>query len=113
MEENVMKFSWKTIVGVLLIAVSTVLGFLTKTPILVTTSIIGIVAGATLAISEQVKKTTLSGWKLVVYLIGTIGGTVLLSLSGYSDVVIGEIAGAVLLIVSVIFGIAVDKAKKD
>ena len=108
-----MKFSWKTIVGVLLIAVSTVLGFLTKTPILVTTSIIGIIAGATLAIFEQVKKTTLSGWKLVVYLIGTIGGTVLLSLSGYSDVVIGEIAGSVLLIVSVIFGIAVDKAKKD
>ena len=108
-----MKFSWKTIVGVVLIAGATVLGFLTSTPILVTTSIIGIVAGATLAISEQVKKTTLNGWKLAVYLIGTIGGTVLLSLSGYSDAVIGEIAGAVLLIISVIFGIAVDKTPKE
>ena len=31
---------------------------------------------------------------------------------GYSDAVIGEIVGAVILIASIIFGIAVDKTKK-
>ena len=104
-----MNFSWKTIVAVLLIAISTVLGFLAKTPILVTASIVGIVGGTTLAISEQ----ALSGWKQIVYLIGTIGGTVLFSLSIYSNAVIGEIASAVLLIVFVIFGIAVGDTKKE
>lgn len=108
-----MKFSWKTIVSVLLIAVSTVLGFFAKTPILVTISIIGIVAGATLAIVEEVKNTSLVGFKKYLYLIGTIGGTDLFSLSVYSNVVIGEIASAVLLIVFVIFGIAVDDTKKE
>lgn len=107
-----MKFSWKTLVGVILIAVSAVCGFLFKVPVVVTTSIVGIVVGATLAIVDQVKKTNLVGWKLVVYLIGTIGGSVLLALGGYSDVVIAEIIGGIILILSVIFGIAVDKKAK-
>ena len=107
-----MKFNWKTIVGLLLIAVGTVIGFITNTPILVTTSIVSIVAGATLAIAEEVKKTSLVGWKKYVYLIGVIAGTVILSLAGYIDAVIGEIVGAIVLILSVIFGIAIDSKKK-
>lgn len=107
-----MKFNWKTIVGLLLIAVGTVIGFITNTPILVTTSIVSIVAGATLAIAEEVKKTSLVGWKKYVYLIGVIAGTVILSLAGYTDAVIGEIVGAIVLILSVIFGIAIDLKKK-
>ena len=107
-----MKFSWKTLIGILLIAGSTVLGFFTDTPILTTTSIVGIVAGATLAIANEVNKTSLTGWKKYLYLIGTIGGTVILSLCGYTDTVIGEIAGAVLLIVSIIFGIVVNTKKE-
>lgn len=108
-----MKFSWKSILGLVLIIVSTVIGFITKTPIVVTTAIVGIVAGATLAIAEEVKKTTLTGWQKWVYLFGTIGGTVLLALSGYSDAVIGQIVGAVVLILSVIFGIAVNAKKAE
>lgn len=103
-----MKFSWKTLVGLLLIIGGTVLGFFTNVPILTTTAIVSIVAGATLAIGNEVKKTSLDGWRKYLYLIGTIGGTVVLTLSGYSDAVIGEIVGAVVLIVSIIFGIAVN-----
>ena len=108
-----MKFSWKSLVGLLLIVVSAVVGFITKTSIVVTTSIIGIVAGATLAVAEEVKKTTLVGWQKYLYLIGTIGGTVILALGGYSDAVIGQIVGAVVLILSVIFGIAVNAKKAE
>lgn len=105
-------FGWKSIVGIVLIAISTVLGIVTSTPILVTTSIVGIVAGAVLAITEQIKKTDLKGWCLAVYLIGLIGGTSLLTLSGYTEGVICEVVGAIVLLASIIFGIAVDKTKK-
>ena len=106
-------FSWKGIVGIVLIAISTVLGIVTSTPILVTTSVVGIVAGAVLAITEQIKKTDLKGYKLGIYLVGLIGGTSLLTLSGYTEGVICEVVGAIVLLASIVFGIAVDKTKKD
>ena len=105
-------FGWKSIVGIVLIGASVVLGVFTSTPILVMTSIVGIVAGAVLAITEQIKKTDLKGWHLAVYLIGLIGGTSLLTFSGYTEGVICEVVGAIVLLVSIIFGIAVDKTKK-
>lgn len=45
-------FGWKSIVGIVLIGASVVLGVFTSTPILGMTSIVGIVAGAVLAITE-------------------------------------------------------------
>ena len=107
-----MKFSWRNLVGVLLIVLGTVVGIISDVSVVVTLSIASVTVGATLAIAEEVKKTTLVGIKKYIYLIGTIGGTVLLTLGGYSDVVITEIVGAVILIASIIFGIAVDKTNK-
>ena len=109
---NCMKFSWRNLVGVLLTVLGTVVGIISDVPVVVTLSIASVTVGATLAITEEVKKTTLVGIKKYIYLIGTIGGTVLLALGGYSDVVITEIVGAVILIASIIFGIAVDKTNK-
>ena len=107
-----MKFSWKNLVGILLIVAGTIVGITMDVPVAVIGSIVAIVVGATLAIAEEMKKTTLTGWKKYLFLIAIIGGTVLLALGGYSDVVIMEIVGAVILIVSIIFGIAVDGKKK-
>ena len=112
MEENCMKFSWRNLVGVLLIVLGTVVGIVSDVPVVVTLSIASVTVGATLSIAEQVKKTELTGWKRYLFLGATISGTVLLTLGGYSDVVITEIVGAVILIASIIFGIAVDKTKK-
>ena len=108
-----MKFSWKSLVGLVLIVGGAVMGIITKTPIVVTTAIISVVCGATLAIAEEVKKTTLKGWQLYTYLATTIGGTIVLSLSGYSESTIGEIVGAVILIASVIFGVVTNKITSD
>lgn len=108
-----MKFSLKSLIGLLLIVASTVVGLFTNTPIIVTTALVGIVAGATFAITEQMKKTTLDGWKKDLYLFGVIGGTVILTLGGYSDAVIGELVGAIVLIVSIIFGKAIDSKKAE
>ena len=107
-----MKFSWRNLVGVLLIVLGTVVGIVSDVPVVVTLSIASVTVGATLSIAEQVKKTELTGWKRYLFLGATISGTVLLTLGGYSDVVITEIVGAVILIASIIFGIAVDKTKK-
>ena len=107
-----MKFSWRNLVGVLLIVLGTVVGLTVKVPLATIGAIISVVFGATLSIAEQVKKTELTGWKRYLFLGTTISGTVLLTLGGYSDVVITEIVGAVILIASIIFGIAVDKTKK-
>ena len=112
MEENIMKFSWRNLVGVLFIVLGTVVGLTVKVPLVTIGAIISVVFGATLSIAEQVKKTELTGWKRYLFLGTTISGTVLLTLGGYSDVVITEIVGAVILIASIIFGIAVDKTKK-
>ena len=106
-------FGWKSIIGIVLIAISTVLGIVTSTPIFITTSVVGIVAGAVLAITEQIKKTDLKGYKLAIYLVGLIGGTSLLTLSGYTESVICEVVSAIVLIGSIIFGIAIDKNKKE
>ena len=107
-----MKFSWKNLVGILLIVVGTVIGLTVKVPVAVIGAIVSIVAGATISIAEQMKKTELTGWKKYLFLIATIGGTVLLTLGGYSDAVIIELIGAVVLIASIIFGIVVDKKKE-
>lgn len=107
-----MKFSWRNLVGVLLIVLGTVVGIVSDVPVVVTLSIASVTVGATLSIAEQVKKTELTGWKRYLFLGATISGTVLLTLGGYGDVVITEIVGAVILIASIIFGIAVDKTKK-
>ena len=107
-----MKFSWRNLVGVFLIVLGTVVGIVSDVPVVVTLSIASVTVGATLSIAEQVKKTELTGWKRYLFLGATISGTVLLTLGGYGDVVITEIVGAVILIASIIFGIAVDKTKK-
>lgn len=108
-----MKFSWKNLLGILLIVLGTVVGLTVKVPVAVIGAIISIVAGATISIAEQMKKTELTGWKKYLFLGATIAGTVLLTLGGYSDAVIIEIVGAVVLIASIIFGVVVDKVKKD
>lgn len=107
-----MNFSWKNLVGIILIVVGTVVGLTVKVPIVVIGAIVSVVAGATISIAEQMKKTSLVGWKKYVFLIATIGGTVLLTLGGYSDTVIIQIVGAVVLIASIIFGVVVDKTTK-
>ena len=108
-----MKFSWQNLVGILLIVVGTVIGLSVKVPVVVIGAIVSIVAGATLSIAEEMKKTSLVGWRKYLFLVATIGGTVFLTLGGYSDTVIIEIIGAIVLIGSIIFGIAIDKNKKE
>ena len=108
-----MKFSWKNLLGILLIVAGTVVGITVNVPVAVIGSIVAIVVGATLGIAEEMKKTTLTGWKKYLFLITIIGGTVLLALGGYSDAVVMEIVGAVILVASIIFGALVDGKKKE
>lgn len=108
-----MKFSWRNLIGVVLIVISAIIGMVFNIPLVKTGAIVGIVSGATLAISKEVKDITLKGWKLGVYLVSVIGGTSLLSLGGYTDATITAIVGAVVLIGGIIFGLAVNGKTKE
>lgn len=110
-----MNFNWKNIVGLILIVAGTVVGFVFKVPVAVISSIVAVVAGATLAIVSELKKTTLNLWQSIVFVVTIIGGTILLTLGGYADSTIISIVGAVILLASVIAGIAVNaiNAKKE
>ena len=108
-----MKFSWRNLIGVVLIVISAIIGMIFDVPVAKTGAIIGIVCGATLAISKEVKDIALKGWKLVVYLASVIGGSAILCIGGYTDVTITAIVGAVVLIGGIIFGIAVNAKKAE
>lgn len=103
-----MKFSFRNLIGVILIVISAIIGMVFSVPIANTVAIIGIVCGATLAISKEVKDINLKGWKLAVYLICVIAGSSILSIGGYSDTTIASIVGAVILIGGLIFGAVIN-----
>ena len=107
-----MKFSLRNLIGVVLIVVSAIIGMAFDISLAKTGAIIGIVCGATLAISKEVKDIALKGWKLAVYLASTIAGSAILCIGGYTDATITAIVGGVILIGGIIFGVAVN-AKKD
>lgn len=108
-----MKFSWRNLIGVVLIVISAIIGMVFDVPVAKTGAIIGIVCGATLAISKEVKDIALKGWKLAVYLASVIGGSSLLCIGGYTDVTITAIVGGVVLIGGIIFGLAVNAKKSE
>lgn len=108
-----MKFSWRNLIGVVLIVISAIIGMVFNVPVVKTGSIIGIVCGATLAISKEVKDITLKGWKLGVYLASVISGSAILCIGGYTDATITAIVGAVVLIGGIIFGLAVNGKTKE
>lgn len=108
-----MKFSFRNLIGVILIVVSAIIGMVFSVPLAKTGAIIGIVCGATIAISKEVKDINLRGWKLAVYLISVIAGSSILSIGGYSDATIVSIVGAVILIGGLIFGAVVNGQKEE
>ena len=104
-----MKFNIKNFIGLILIIAGTVVGILTKTSVSTIGAIVSIAVGATLAIANEMQNTNLKGWKKWLFLVTIVGGSICLSLGGYSDTVIMEVVGAVVLVGSIIFGILVNK----
>lgn len=108
-----MKFSLRNLIGVILIVISAIISMAFDISLAKTGAIIGVVCGATLAISKEVKDITLKGWKLGVYLASVIGGSAILCIGGYTDATITAIVGAVVLIGGIIFGLAVNGKTKE
>lgn len=107
------EFNWKNLLGLALLVVAVVVAYTTSTPIGAIVSIISATFGATISISEAVKKTDLVGFKKWIFLGGTIGGTVLFALGGYAEADIVSFLGAIVTIISLIFGAKVSKEKES
>lgn len=104
--------SWKGIVGLVLVAVSTVIGIMFNVPIATISAIVGAVVGCVVTIEDAMSKVSISGWQKWVFLVTLIAGVVVFAIGGYSASTIMEIIGAIVLIASVIFGIVVESKKK-
>jgi hypothetical protein len=102
-------FNWKTILATVLLAVGIIVGMISDVGIVCIGAIISITVGAVIGINESMKKTTMSGWKKYVFLGCIIASTALFALSSYSEQTILSIASALVLVLSVLFGIAIDK----
>lgn len=63
-------------------------------------------------IIKKYKEAGKFSWKLVVTLIMTVVGAVLVALGGLSDNIFATLAGAVVGILAVIFGVLTSKEKK-
>lgn len=104
--------SWKGIVGLVLVAVSTVIGVMLNIPIATIGAIVGAIVGCVVTIEDAMSKVSINGWQKWVFLGTLIVGVVIFAIGGYSASTIMEIIGAIVLIASVIFGIALDTKKK-
>lgn len=106
-------FNWKTILATVLMVVGVAVAFTADVGIVTIGAIVSIVIGASIGISEAMKKTSLTGWKKYVFLISIIASSVLFAMSSYTEQTVLSIVSAIVLLLSVIFGVAVDKIKKD
>ena len=64
-------------------------------------------------IIKKYKEAGKFSWKLVVTLIMTVVGAVLVAIGGLSDNIFATLAGAVVGILAVIFGVLASKEKKN
>ena len=106
-------FNWKTILAVVLMVVGIAVGLTSDVGIVTIGAIISITIGAVLGISEAMKKTSITGWKKYVFLFALIGSTTLFALGSYTEQTVLSIASAIVLILSVIFGVAIDSKKAE
>ena len=106
-------FNWKTIFAVVLMVAGITVGLTSDVGIVTIGAIISITIGAVLGIGEAMKKTTINGWKKYVFLSTIIGSSTLFAIGSYSEQTVLSIASAIVLILSVIFGVAVDKIASD
>lgn len=105
-------FNWKTILATVLMIVGVAVALTAEVGIVTIGAIVSIVIGASIGISEAMKKTSLTGWKKYVFLISIISSSVLFAMSSYTEQTVLSIVSAIVLLLSVIFGVAVDKTKK-
>lgn len=104
-----MKFSWRTLVGLVLLAIGITIGYLFKMPVADIVAIAMIIAGAVTSIYDILMKDQIKGWKCWLFLVAMVFGVACLTLAGISKSVIESVIGAVVLILDLIFGVAVVK----
>lgn len=107
------KFSWKTLLGFILVLVSIVVGYLSSMPVVDIISVIGIIVGAVTAIYDILMKDEVKGWKCWTFVLCMTVGVTILTVGGMQQSVIEGIVGAVVLILDVIFGYIVVKKSKS
>lgn len=107
-----------SIIGLVLIMASAVVGFIYKSDVTAIISIATAFLGATLILLNVVKKMTeenkLPKWLIYVVCIGTAIGGCLCAIGGITEEIITTVVGAVIAITTVIVSIVtVSKAKKE
>jgi hypothetical protein len=98
------KFSWKTLVGLILLTVSLVVGKIVNVPWVDTTAIIGIIIGAVTGVWDILKKDKIQGPKGWIFVIGLVAGVTFLATGGNDENTINLIVGAIIIIIDFIFG---------
>ena len=100
------------IIGALLFVASVIVGYFCKFD---SADIVAIgldafaLASTAVAIIKKYKEAGKFSWKLVVVLVGTIVGAVFVCLGGLSNSIFETLAGAVIGILSIIFGVFIVK----
>jgi len=98
------KFSWKTLVGLIILTVSLVVGKIVNVPWVDTLTIIGIIIGSVTGIWDILKKDKIQGPKGWIFIIGLVAGVTFLAVGGNDESAINLITGAIILIIDFIFG---------
>lgn len=110
-----MKNNICAIIGLVLVGISAVLGFIVNVDASVIISIAVAFLGATMLVVNELvkaKKENKLDWKLWVALIGSAVGGCLCAIGGVTENIITAIIGAVITIATIIFGIVASKKAK-
>lgn len=110
-----MKNNICAIIGLVLVGISAVLGFIVNVDASVIISIAVAFLGATMLVVNELvkaKKENKLDWKLWVALIGSAVGGCLCAIGGVTENIITAIVGAVITIATIIFGIVASKKAK-
>ena len=106
------KFSWKTIVGLILVVAGIVVGDLAKMPVADIIAVALIIAGAVTSIFDILMKDEIKGWKCWVFVVLMTLGVAALTVAGISGSVIESVIGGVVIILDIIFGVVMVKTAK-
>ena len=103
------------IIGLVLIGVSAVLGFIVNVDASIIISISVAFLGATMLVINALMKAKKEGkldWKMWIALIGSAVGGCLCAIGGVTENIITAVVGAVITIATIIIGIISTKEKK-
>lgn len=107
------KISWKTVIGLILLAVGIVFGYIASVPAGDIVAVALIISGAVTSIYDILMKDAVKGWKCWVFVVLMTLGVATLTVAGISGSVMESVIGAIILILDIIFGAIVSRHKKE